>query len=570
MSGAGHGGGHGAPRGPRPGRAATASTRSWGSAASDPGRGGHDGLRLGDILRLAAAPHRWGARTALIWGDRHYSYAELDALSNRAAQALLRQGVQPGERVAVLARNCPEYVWLYFALARLGAILVPVNFWYRSGEVEYTLRQSGASTFLFQRRLGPQARAALAAVDGLRRVLAWGEGECGADEVDLPSAINEAPPSAPDVPVTPATPHIILYTSGTTGFPKGAVFSQGAHYLHAVAWATMTGQRAGDVGLLVYPLFHTGGPDCVLLPHFLVGGTVVLQDGADPQAMLEAIAAHRVNNVFCVPTVWRRLLAVLDQEAPQAQAHDVSSVRRCLGSSDTLPPDLLDGILDRFPAEVYVTYGLTEAGCILTYSRLTREDRAEIDSVGRPHPLVEVAVDAPPGEVGEVLARGPTLMEGYWGLVEQTAEALAGGWLHTGDLGRFDQRGALHLAGRAKDMIVSGGEKVYPLEVERLIRSLPGVADVALVGVPDPEWGESLLACVVRDSGPVGEALREGAIKDFVRPRLAGYKCPRYVEFVAALPVTSATNKVQKGALRERFRDLGAVRSGRNESGTSG
>ncbi|HEX2326098.1 MAG TPA: fatty acid--CoA ligase family protein, partial [Chloroflexota bacterium] len=255
---------------------------------------------------------------------------------------------------------------------------------------------------------------------------------------------------------------------------------------------------------------------------------------------------------------------------PQARAHDVSSVRRCLGSSDTLPSDLLDGILDRFPAEVYVTYGLTEAGCILTYSRLTRDDRAEIDSVGRPHPLVEVVVDAPPGEVGEVLARGPTLMDGYWGLEEQTAEALAGGWLHTGDLGRFDQRGALHLAGRAKDMIVSGGEKVYPLEVERLIRSLPGVADVALVGVPDPEWGESLLACVVRDSGPAGEALREGAIKDFVRPRLAGYKCPRYVEFVASLPVTSATNKVQKGALRERFRDLGAVRRGRNESGTSG
>ncbi|HEX2515067.1 MAG TPA: class I adenylate-forming enzyme family protein, partial [Chloroflexota bacterium] len=142
--------------------------------------------------------------------------------------------------------------------------------------------------------------------------------------------------------------------------------------------------------------------------------------------------------------------------------------------------------------------------------------------------------------------------------------------LHTGDLGRFDQRGALHLAGRAKDLIVSGGEKVYPLEVERLIRSLPGVADVALVGVPDPEWGESLLACVVRDAGPAGEALREGAIKDYVRPRLAGYKCPRYVEFVASLPVTSATNKVQKGALRERFRDLHEVRRGRNESGTSG
>jgi acyl-CoA synthetase (AMP-forming)/AMP-acid ligase II len=231
-------------------------------------------------------------------------------------------------------------------------------------------------------------------------------------------------------------------------------------------------------------------------------------------------------------------------------------VRRCLGSSDTLPPDLLDGILSRFDAEVFVTYGLTEAGCILTYSRLTRDDRSGIDSVGRPHPLVELAVDAPEGEVGEVLARGPTLMDGYWSLPEQTAEAFRGGWLHTGDLGRFDPAGRLVLAGRAKDMIVTGGEKVYPIEVERLIRALPGVADVALVGVPDPVWGEAVLACLVRAEGPAGAALTAAAVQAHVRPRLAGYKCPRYVEFVDRLPATSATNKVQKAQLRERFRML--------------
>ena len=357
--------------------------------------------------------------------------------------------MRPGDRVAVLARNCPEYVWLYFALAKLGAVLVPVNFWYRSGEIEYTLRQSGSTTFLFDRRHSaprpgrpwPPTAACGASSPGAKGhpAPARSTSRRRSGGPARPARGARTPPRRP-----PPTAHIILYTSGTTGFPKGAVFSQGAHYLHAVAWALMTGQHADDVGLLVYPLFHTGGPDCVLLPHFLVGGTVVLLDGADPQAMLAAIASHRATNVFCVPTVWRRLLA---RSTAARSAHDVSSVRRCLGSSDTLPPDLLDGILDRFDAEVYVTYGLTEAGCILTYSRLTRDDRSEIDAVGRPHPLVEVAVDAPEGEVGEVLARGPTLMDGYWSLPEQTAEALAGGWLHTGDLGRFDRGAALSSPG---------------------------------------------------------------------------------------------------------------------------
>jgi fatty-acyl-CoA synthase len=523
-------------------------------------------LCLGEILRLGAGPTRHGAKPALVWGERTYTYAELNARANQAAHALHALGVQRGERVAVLGRNCPEYVWLYFALAKLGAILVPVNFWYRSGEIAYTLRQSGTTTFLFDERFRPQAETAAREVPGVRRSLTWG----GRPSV-LETHMAEMPEVEPEATVTPDDHHIILYTSGTTGFPKGALFRHQAHYLHAVSWALMTGQREGDVGLLVYPLFHTGGPDCVLLPHLLVGGTVVLLDGAEPQAMLQAISRHRVNNVFAVPTVWRRLLGAL--EGAPAQAYDVSSVRRCLGSSDTLPPDLLEAILARFEAEVYVTYGLTEAGCILTYSRLSRDSKGKIRAVGRAHPLVELRLGPPqegtdgaqdgppagvaPGAVGEVLARGPTLMDGYWDMPDKTAETMAGGWLHSGDLGRFDADGDLYLAGRAKDVIISGGEKVYPLEVEQLLKELPGVAEAALVGVPDTEWGEAVLACVVRTDDEAGRALTAEAIQRFVRPRLAGYKCPRFVEFLSALPKTAATNKVQKAVLRQRYATLG-------------
>ena len=512
-------------------------------------------LLLGDILRVAAHPTRSGHKPALLWGDQVFTYAEANAAVNRAAHALLDLGVRHGDRVAILARNCPQYVWLYFALAKLGAIAVPVNFWYRAGEVEYTLRQSGATSLLYDTRFAAVAEPAARAYGGVVRTVTW-EPDGRGQLADLMAA---APATEPDVPVQPEDPHIILYTSGTTGFPKGALFSQRAHYLHAVAWALMTHQHQDDVGLLVYPLFHTGGPDCVLLPHFLVGGTVVLLDGADPREMLEAVQRHCATNVFCVPTVWRRLLAA--QETAPA---DVSSVRRCLGSSDTLPPDLLDSILRAFPAaDVYVTYGLTEAGCILTYSHLTRGRREKIASVGRPHPLVELRLldpdgsEVPPGEVGEVAARGPTLMAGYWDMPERTAEALRDGWLCSGDLGRFDEDGYLVLAGRAKDMIVSGGEKIYPIEVERLIKQFPGVAEAALVGVPDPVWGESVLACVVpqMDAGGHAVPIDSDALRQFVRQRLAGYKTPRYVELLDALPVTTATGKVQKSVLRDRFRE---------------
>ncbi len=316
--------------------------------------------------------------------------------------------------------------------------------------------------------------------------------------------------------------------------------------------ALAAGNISDDVGAVIYPLFHIGGPDCLVLPHVLTGATLVILDGGDPQAILEAAQRHRVTNLFCVPTVWRRILRMLE-ETP----YDVTSVRRCLGSSDTFPPDLLGRILSRFNADVYVTYGLTEAGCILTVCRLTRDDRTKIGSVGRPMPTVEVRVVDPAmrnvavGEVGEVVARGPSVMQGYWNMPDRTAEALDGGWLHTGDLARCDADGYLFIAGRAKDMIISGGENIYPVEVERVLKELPGVRDAAVVGVPDREGGESVLAAIVPDEGVT---LSPQDVIDFVRTRLAGFKKPRYVEFVDALPATTATGKVQKSVLREQFR----------------
>jgi acyl-CoA synthetase (AMP-forming)/AMP-acid ligase II len=503
-------------------------------------------LLLGDVLARSSRRTGLADKVAAIFERRdgrveRATYAELNHRSNRIANALADRGVGRGDRVAVLGRNSLEYVAIYFALAKLGAIMVPVNFWYRPAEVQYTLDQSGSSLLLVDAPLAASADPVTVA------------GRLVYGQETWERLVGEASPAEPVVALGPDDPHIILYTSGTTGFPKGATLSHRAHYLHALAWALQTGQREDDVGIVVYPLFHTGGPDCVVLPHFIVGGTIVIHDGADAELMLGAIERWRLTNVFCVPTVWRRLLA-----HPSIAGRDLASVRRCLGSSDTLPPDLLTGILDRFEAEVWVTYGLTEAGCVLTFSRLTRSDHRAIASVGRPHPLTELAIvdpadqPLPPDEVGEIVARGPTMMEAYWGMPERTAEALRSGWLHTGDLGRIDRDGNVYVVGRAKDVIISGGEKIYPLEVERLLREHPAIRDAALVGVPDREWGESVLAVVVAEPGATVDA---DELRRYVRARLAGYKTPRYVEVIDALPVTTATGKVQKAALRERFRD---------------
>ncbi len=502
---------------------------------------------MGNILQRNAQDSCLMHKKAVIFGGRELTYGDLNEQCNRVANGLLDLGVRKGDRIGVLSRNSDVYVTVYFALAKLGAILVPVNFWYRSREVHYTLQQSGARGLIFH-RVFAEVVAGVGSLSNLEWTLTIGD----QDGNRLEDLAAGSPADEPGVELNENDPHVILYTSGTTGFPKGAVFSHRSHFLHALSLAQSTGGHSGDVGLVVYPLFHTGGPDCLVLPHCMVGATLVILDGADPGDILSAVALHRATNIFCVPTVWRRLLA-----HQRLSNHDVTSVRRCLGSSDTFPAALLEDILATFESDVYVTYGLTEAGCILTVCRLTLGDHGKLGSVGRPMASVELDVvdssgkPVAPGEVGEVVAKTPSVMLEYWDMPERTGEALKGGWLYTGDLGRMDNDGYLYLSGRSRDMIISGGENIYPLEIERLLKENPKIRDAAVVGIPDSEWGESVLAAVVANEGA---DLTTGEVSDYVRARLAGFKKPRWVEILPELPVTTATGKVRKAALRERFR----------------
>jgi acyl-CoA synthetase (AMP-forming)/AMP-acid ligase II len=507
-------------------------------------------MLLGNILKKNAHDPGLHNKPAVICGERTYTYGELNEKTNRLAHILIDQGLTRGERVAVLGRNSATYVALYFALAKVGAVIVPVNFWYKSQEIHYTLQQSQSCALIADGCFAAVAAPALKDLPELRWTLYY-DTRPDTDDLFLDDLIDSASAAEPQIEVGEDDLHIILYTSGTTGFPKGATFTHKSHYLHALSLAAATGGHQNDVGALIYPLFHTGGPDCLVLPHFLMGATLVILDGGDTQEIIAATQRHGITNIYCVPTVWRRLLAAL-----AASGGDVSTVKRCLGSSDTFPPDLLDEILQRFDADVYVTYGLTEAGCILTVCKLTAADRSKLGSVGRPMSTVELRLldDSGQavlnGEVGQVAGRTPAMMRSYWNMPERTAESLRNGWLYSGDLGRLDEDGYLFLAGRAKDMIISGGENIYPLEIERLLKEDPRIRDVAIIGVPDREWGESLLAAVVKAPGA---EITADEIIQFVRQRLAGYKKPKYVEFIDALPLTAATGKVQKAVLRQRY-----------------
>ncbi len=355
--------------------------------------------------------------------------------------------------------------------------------------------------------------------------------------------------------------------------------SHRAHVLHAMTFALHMGASADDVYLNVYPLFHTGGTDCAILPYHFAGATVALLPDPKPEVVLEAMQRYRVTAMMAVPTIWRRLVETLRAPgvAPGRRAWDLSAFRRAMGSSDAMPLELLEQVMATFHATWTQTYGLTEAGCILTCLPPADHTR-KLGSAGKPHAQAEIVIadpvradeigwplgeghQLPSGETGEVVARTEHLMNAYWNKPEQTAAAVFpsmdghGTWLRTGDLGYLDGEGYLFIAGRLKDMIVSGGEKIYPAEVEPLLAAYEGIAELALAGIPDREWGESVLAVIVPAAGAT---LDVEAFKSWARRQVAGYKAPKHVVLVDALPRTS-TGKIQKSVLRERFAPLGTI-----------
>ena len=488
-------------------------------------------------------------------GGRSMTYGAAASFANRLASRLVASGCRKGSRVAILAKNTPWYLLLYFAAAKAGMVLLPVNWRLAPREWLGILDDARPSVLIVGRE---QLAGAEEIRDGLTSVehfVAAGGEQRGRWE-SLERWLSEGPVAAPQVEVTPGDPLYQMYTSGTTGAPKGAVLSHSAVTSNVLQIALAHPVSPGDRGLVVLPMFHAA----VIPAAFSVlcrGGSAFILDAFDPERVVRVLEAERISVATLVPVMLQACLSTV--QGVGERGYEV--LRSIYYGASPIAGDTLRRAIETFRCGFVQSYGMTEAAQAVTFlsaadHRHALESRPELLlSAGRSAAGTELRIlDATgpsraPGESGEIVARGPQLMSGYWQRPDETAQTLRGGWLHTGDVGRLDEDGYLFVEDRIKDMIVSGGENVYPGVVEQVLVRHPAVAEAAVIGVPDERWGEAVKAVVVARRGVV---CAEEEILAFCRPRLGGFERPRSVDFVDALPRT-ATGKVLKRVLREPY-----------------
>jgi fatty-acyl-CoA synthase len=503
-------------------------------------------LVLGDILRRHAALR--GDKTAYVVGADRLTYGAFHARSNQLARALARLGVRRGDRVAVLATNRVEYPIVYFAAIKLGAIVVPVNARFTAAEVAAIVEHSEAETFFVSPEFGTLVTAlrATGRLSLVRRFIAIGNAAVE-QALDLETLADAEAGDDVAAHVDERDPHVMLYTSGTTGSPKGTLLSHRSYWLQATASHLQIGIRDDDVLLSMFPMFHMGGW-ALPLSSWHTGATAVILPKAEPRAILETVARERVTYFYAVPTLYTSILAM-----PDFEQFDLSSLRLLGGGTAAMTAEQVRTIMTRFRCEqMVILYGSTEGGPISMLH--PRDVPRRPETVGRPYLDVDVRLvddtgdPVPRGAVGEITVRSEFTMQAYWRNPEETARTLRDGWVFTGDLGAFDDAGFLSIVGRRKEVIRSGGESIFPAELERVLLDHPAIREAAIVGVPDPHWGEAVAAAVVLHDGA---ALSADDVIAHVRQRLAGFKRPRHVRFLPHLPRTAASQQVHKPLLRE-------------------
>ena len=508
-------------------------------------------VTVGDILRRAAdqAADRTALKELLPNGQigRVWTYVELLAVSERLAKALLSRH-QPGDRIGVWAPNIPEWVLMELAAGLAGLTLVTLNPSYQAREVKYVLEQSRSSALYMiedfrGNPMGDIARQVVSELDAVTHMIDLQDEAALYAEADQDIALPQ---------VDPMDPAQIQYTSGTTGFPKGAVLHHRGLVNNAVLFADRWGYKAGDSMLAVMPLFHTAG--CALSVLGTVGrqATMVLPVMFDPGLAIETVPKEKISHLVGVPTMIVGML-----EAYAANPVDVSSVRGISSGGSMVAPDLVNKARDVFGVTIQIIYGQTETSPTITlmHGDASLEDATQ--TVGQPLAQTECAIlnpetnaVMPVGEIGEICSRGYLNMIGYNDNPEATAATIdKDGWLHTGDLGRMDDRGFVTITGRVKEMIIRGGENLFPAEIENAMLEHPDLAEVAVVGIPDDKWGE-VVACFMRPGGSDKPAPQD--LKAFCRERLSPQKTPLHWIYVNEWPLTGS-GKIRKFLLRDEF-----------------
>ncbi|HEX4109953.1 MAG TPA: AMP-binding protein [Solirubrobacteraceae bacterium] len=483
-------------------------------------------MQVADLIRRAGA--QFGDRPALVHGARTMSFAELDAQTDRLGRALLARGLAPGDRVAALMPNGIDGIVAYYALAKSGLVRLPLNARETPTEHAHKLADSGA-------------RALIAPED-----VPGHDVEVRIGVHELPGMIERAGAGVCAVARPPGVPLRLAYTGGTTGAPKAVMLTDGNEMCEIAAFLCdlLPGLTPNHTMLHAAPVTHGSG--AFLLPHLVRGARNVVLERFSAEAWLDAAERERATATFMVPTMLAMLL-----EEPATGDASLAITHLCYGGAPTAPT-LLRRALDTLGPVLAQTYGQAEAPLAITLLRPDEHDEPRLTSAGRPYTFVEAEIfgedgePVGPGETGEVVSRGPHVMQGYWNDPQATAETIdERGWLHTGDLGRWDEEGYLHLVDRRHDVIISGGFNVYPREVEDTLLTHPAIVEAAVVGVPDERWGERIAAAVVA-RGPVTPQ----ELEDHCRDRLAGFKRPRHIELWDELP-RSPVGKSLRREVRE-------------------
>jgi long-chain acyl-CoA synthetase len=499
---------------------------------------------LADVLvpAMAISPDRVG-----IWfEDQEITYRELDERANRIASALVAMGVEKGDRIVVHVDNRPEFIEIYQGVMRVGAILVPTNVMYTAEEMEHILGDSAAVVAFVRGDLVPKIVSVRDRIPMLRAMISVG-GSAEPGVIDFAEMKARANPVRPVVDIDPSATAFIQYTSGTTGKPKGAMVSH-TNVLSVIdAMAGLSGIPAleEDVMLLVLQLFHAYALNLALNRAFLGITPFVLVTRFDAERVMRLIEHHNVTIFYGAPPMYFSIV-----NSPDVKKIDLSSLRMAFSGAAPLPVVILERFKELTGVEICEGYGLSETAPTLCSNAAGSFNKP--GTVGPAIPGVTIRLvdeegrDVVPGEVGEIIARGPNIFKGYWNREEETAEALRDGWFHTGDLARVDADGYYTIVDRKKDMVLVSGYNVYPIEVENVIMRHPKILDAAVIGVPDEYQGESVKAVIVLKPG---ESIEHKELTDYCRKHLAAFKVPRHVEIRDELP-KSATGKVLKREMR--------------------
>ncbi|MBW1780515.1 MAG: AMP-binding protein [Deltaproteobacteria bacterium] len=501
-------------------------------------------------------------RTATIWGDTRYTFLEFETRVNKLANGLAELDVVKGDRVAVLSRNTSPYIELYYALAKTGLVIVPLNYRNRENELTYIIRNSGANTLFV-------AEDYIEIIDSIRKEIKGVKNFISIDKkasgyLEYEAVISEGSSMDPKMDITSKEVSALIYTSGTTGRPKGAMLTQKSFLTEARNSHATISLSHRDVGMNFFPYYHVGFVRTITF--MAMGATNVCADFS-PQVACELIERERVTQAAMSPAQLNLFV-----NFPDVGTYDLGSLRKviCGGGQTSLAAlkKFFEVVSNEFEL-IWITLGMTEACACITGKIITREMLPEIEqemdaikgrkssgvTVGTAYPYCQVRVvdaddkDLPAWEVGEIIAKGDNVMKGYWRLPEATEETLRNGWLHSGDMGLLTETGDLFVVDRKKDMILSGDENIYPAEVEEVLYSHPSILEAAVIGIPDDTWGETVKAIVVLKAGVTVD---ESALIAFCKERLSSYKKPSSVAFVDALP-RNPSGKVLKTELRKQY-----------------